>query len=31
METEQEDPYTYIRTIMELNKRYGWLKFIVQV
>ncbi|MGT2799848.1 type III restriction-modification system endonuclease [Streptococcus marmotae] len=31
METGTGKTYTYIRTIMELNKRYGWLKFIVVV
>lgn len=31
METGTGKTYTYIRTIMELNKRYGWLKFIIVV
>ena len=31
METGTGKTYTYIRTIMELNKRYGWTKFIVVV
>lgn len=31
METGTGKTYTYIRTIMELHKRYGWLKFIVVV
>lgn len=31
METVKGKTYTYIRTIMELNKRYGWLKFIIVV
>ena len=31
METGTGKTYTYIRTIMELNKRYGWLKFVIVV
>lgn len=31
METGTGKTYTYIRTIMELNQRYGWLKFIIVV
>lgn len=31
METGTGKTYTYIRTIMELNRRYGWLKFIIVV
>ena len=31
METGTGKTYTYIRTIMELNKRYGWTKFIIVV
>lgn len=31
METGTGKTYTYIRTIMELNKHYGWTKFIVVV
>lgn len=31
METGTGKTYTYIRTILELNKRYGWSKFIVVV
>ena len=31
METGTGETYTYIRTIMELNKRYGWLKFVIVV
>ncbi|WP_303974310.1 type III restriction-modification system endonuclease [Streptococcus merionis] len=31
METGTGKTYTYIRTIMELNKRYGWIKFIIVV
>ena len=31
METGTGKTYTYIRTIMELNKQYGWLKFIIVV
>ena len=31
METGTGKTYTYICTIMELNKRYGWLKFIIVV
>lgn len=31
METGTGKTYTYIRTIMELNKRYGWTKFIIIV
>ena len=31
METGIGKTYTYIRTIMELNKRYGWLKFVIVV
>nr|WP_239551711.1 DEAD/DEAH box helicase family protein [Streptococcus saliviloxodontae] len=31
METGTGKTYTYIRTIMELHKRYGWLKFIIVV
>lgn len=31
METGTGKTYTYIRTIMELNKQYGWTKFIVVV
>ncbi|MDA8025221.1 MAG: DEAD/DEAH box helicase family protein [Actinomycetota bacterium] len=31
METGTGKTYVYIKTIMELNKRYGWSKFIVVV
>lgn len=31
METGVGKTYTYIKTIFELNKRYGWCKFIVVV
>ncbi|MGV3053834.1 type III restriction-modification system endonuclease [Streptococcus hyovaginalis] len=31
METGTGKTYTYIRTLMELNKQYGWLKFIIVV
>lgn len=31
METGTGKTYTYIRTIMELNKQYGWLKFVIVV
>lgn len=31
METGVGKTYTYIKTIFELNKRYGWSKFIVVV
>ena len=31
METGTGKTYTYIKTIYELNKRYGWSKFIVVV
>lgn len=31
METGTGKTYTYIRTIMELNRKYGWLKFIIVV
>ena len=31
METGVGKTYTYIKTIYELNKRYGWCKFIVAV
>uniref|UniRef100_UPI00345E4FE9 DEAD/DEAH box helicase family protein n=1 Tax=Mesotoga sp. TaxID=2053577 RepID=UPI00345E4FE9 len=31
METGVGKTYTYIKTIYELNKRYGWCKFIVVV
>lgn len=31
METGTGKTYVYIKTIMELNKRYGWSKFIVAV
>lgn len=31
METGVGKTYTYIRTIMELNRKYGWLKFIIVV
>lgn len=31
METGVGKTYTYIKTMYELNKRYGWLKFIVVV
>lgn len=31
METGTGKTYTYIRTIMELNKKYGWLKFVIVV
>ena len=31
METGTGKTYVYIKTIMELNKRYGWRKFIVVV
>lgn len=31
METGTGKTYTYIRTIMELNRCYGWLKFIIVV
>lgn len=31
METGTGKTYTYIKTIFELNKRYGWSKFIVVV
>lgn len=31
METGTGKTYTYIRTMMELHKRYGWLKFIIVV
>lgn len=31
METGTGKTYTYIRTLMELNRRYGWLKFIIVV
>lgn len=31
METGTGKTYTYIRTIMELHQRYGWLKFIIVV
>ena len=31
METGTGKTYTYIKTMYELNKRYGWLKFIVVV
>lgn len=31
METGTGKTYVYINTILELNKRYGWLKFIVVV
>ena len=31
METNKKKTYCYIKTIFELNKRYGWSKFIVVV
>ena len=31
METGVGKTYTYIKTIFELNKRYGWSKFIIVV
>ena len=31
METGVGKTYTYIKTIYELNKRYGWSKFLVVV
>lgn len=31
METGTGKTYVYIKTIMELNKRYGWAKFIIVV
>lgn len=31
METGVGKTYTYIKTMYELNKRYGWSKFIVVV
>ncbi|MDQ0221658.1 type III restriction-modification system endonuclease [Streptococcus moroccensis] len=31
METGTGKTYTYIRTIMELHQRYGWIKFIIVV
>ena len=31
METGVGKTYTYIKTIFELNKRYGWCKFIIVV
>lgn len=31
METGTGKTYTYLRTIFELNKRYGWSKFIIVV
>jgi len=31
METGTGKTYTYIRTLMELNRKYGWLKFIIVV
>ncbi len=31
METGTGKTYTYIKTMYELNKRYGWSKFIIVV
>ena len=31
METGTGKTYTYIKTMYELNKEYGWSKFIVMV
>ena len=31
METGTGKTYTYIKTIFELNKQYGWSKFIIVV